>query len=1297
MLSWEKRYGDKTMSDKPDLFQKLFRKTKDNLDKKQTPAQPNPKPPLPGGQPPRSASQSQAKSERKIKIPLTGGKLETYKTCPRRFQYQYLDKKPSSRGASHYLSFDHSLHQTLKLFYQSYSGKEQLRLDKLLGLLETCWDNRGYENPEEEREFKIAAERGLRGYFQRHCQVPPRAAEIDYFFKVDLFGCEYSGKIDRLDRYPDGSLEIVDYKSGKPPAGGLAEMESTLSLQLLFLAADIIWPGKVKKISFHYIKDGTILTVLRNISLMAEAKKAYLDIGESIYQNRFPPVRSQGCEFCDYQDICPVGQILFLSSTKVKTYLECPQKYAATYVQRSAKKGPAEPSFELIFDRALHDALAAFYRDFKSAIHGDPMGFLLTAFFQTIPAGIPEDLTELIKATGRETLNTFFVNLYQVPRKPQVNVPLSVLTDQFEFQTTIDRIDQDETGGLTLVDYKSGKRVVDSGAIKLDPITAAVCFAAAAKWPGKVTALQHVFLRSGQVETVPIDDFLIERGKTLLEDISRKIKDQQFEAVPGYSCQRCAHQNACQRDSLSISASKLQTLRDCPKKYKFQYIDRLPAPEGDKPYLLLSQAVHDSLRFFFSQTRPPALPALLADFHKRLPPADDAVKQQILEKGTLCLTNLFNDLGGTWPRIKTLSERGRAHFEGVILNAAFDRVDILPSGKLEVTDYKTSKKAPTVNEKERDLSGILTYLAADGTWPGKIEKVTFHYLVPGEKQFYTPTDFDIERAKLAISEFTEEIAAGTFEGNRNPLCPYCDYQDRCEDAHRLLLSPSKISSFQSCPLKYKMNYIDRVPKEPRPTPSLSFDRSIHYALKEFHQLFDKKTSPKNPFPYLLGKYWNDAGYVDHEEGQRFRARALAYLEEYFNTLTGQEKPVMLETSAVWKLETLDLTVQIDRIDELPDGKLEIIDYKTGKKIPDARVIHEDKTLLNMFLAANQRWPGQVAKASYYFLANNTKLSVTPTAEQITQHTGKILEIVDDINKGNYEPHKGALCNFCEFYGPCPEWKVKPFMMANEPMDVFRKRMRLSYSKMGLFENCPRAYRKLYLDRVPPKPQPFFSFGTCIHETFEEIYDPAKPVKRPSFEEVMETYAHVWKKHREGYRDEATEERYKADGRRQLTMYFKRFIEDKEFQTAHSIEDYFEIPIGKYAVMTGFIDRIDKLPDDTYEILDYKTEPTNRTQEEVDKDKQLSIYYWACETTLGLKISKLSLFMLDHDCKITTTRKSEDVQKVVEHVDKIAYRMIHEQEFHPRKNKYCKSCDHLQDCPLKEEILNDEKLISMGKF
>jgi len=193
---------------------------------------------------------------------------------------------------------------------------------------------------------------------------------------------------------------------------------------------------------------------------------------------------------------------------------------------------------------------------------------------------------------------------------------------------------------------------------------------------------------------------------------------------------------------------------------------------------------------------------------------------------------------------------------------------------------------------------------------------------------------------------------------------------------------------------------------------------------------------------------------------------------------------------------------------------------------------------------------------------------------------------------------------------------------------------------------------------------------------------------------LEILEETWRHFRIGYRTPEEEERYRAQAVRQLEMYFNRFVKGQKFRPAYYIEKYFELAVGKDSIMTGFIDRIDKRPGGGYIVLDYKTEPTDRTQEAVDKDLQLTLYYWASREFLNLDIRELGLFMMSHDTLITTTRTPDDIPELLDRVIDVTRQIRAEEVFAPRKNKYCLSCDHLTGCPLEDEIRSDASIRTM---
>jgi ATP-dependent helicase/nuclease subunit B len=64
----------------------------------------------------------------------------------------------------------------------------------------------------------------------------PLAAEVEG--ETDLAGVTVKGKVDRIDRFADGALAVVDYKTGKAPAQKAVDAGFALQLGLLGLIAE---------------------------------------------------------------------------------------------------------------------------------------------------------------------------------------------------------------------------------------------------------------------------------------------------------------------------------------------------------------------------------------------------------------------------------------------------------------------------------------------------------------------------------------------------------------------------------------------------------------------------------------------------------------------------------------------------------------------------------------------------------------------------------------------------------------------------------------------------------------------------------------------------------------------------------------------------------------------------------------------------------------------------------------------------------------------------------------------------
>ena len=147
----------------------------------------------------------------------------------------------------------------------------------------------------------------------------------------------------------------------------------------------------------------------------------------------------------------------------------------------------------------------------------------------------------------------------------------------------------------------------------------------------------------------------------------------------------------------------------------------------------------------------------------------------------------------------------------------------------------------------------------------------------------------------------------------------------------LMLSASDVETYLTCPLKYKFARVFRIPQEP--TVNQRFGILVHQVLERYHGDNDP-AHPTKTLAELLGLLeagWRRGGFGDSDEERQLRSKAIEALTRYHERFQADPaEPVWLERSFAFRLGDHLVRGRVDRVDRLPDGGYELIDYKTGR-------------------------------------------------------------------------------------------------------------------------------------------------------------------------------------------------------------------------------------------------------------------------------------------------------------------------------------------------------------------------------
>lgn len=217
----------------------------------------------------------------------------------------------------------------------------------------------------------------------------------------------------------------------------------------------------------------------------------------------------------------------------------------------------------------------------------------------------------------------------------------------------------------------------------------------------------------------------------------------------------------------------------------------------------------------------------------------------------------------------------------------------------------------------------------------------------------------------------------------------------------------------------------------------------------------------------------------------------------------------------------------------------------------------------------------------------------------------------------------------------------------------------SYSRLDLYDGCPRAYKLRYIDKRQEAPSEALETGSEVHEWIaaynkhlveEDLRTNLDWIRgaeaSPEAKEILDTYAGT------------------------------HILEHGNY----TVEKKWEVPIGGHT----WWGVIDLMRDDGMQIriTDAKTDHRIRSQAEVDKDRQLRFYAWmAFRKIPNAQEAVCSIDFVRYGVTRSTTYAREDAPKIEREILDAIERIEADIDFRARPGTRCSWCSWTETCPV----------------
>jgi len=243
---------------------------------------------------------------------------------------------------------------------------------------------------------------------------------------------------------------------------------------------------------------------------------------------------------------------------------------------------------------------------------------------------------------------------------------------------------------------------------------------------------------------------------------------------------------------------------------------------------------------------------------------------------------------------------------------------------------------------------------------------------------------------------------------------------------------SKLNTFDQCPYKYKLQYIDKAEADFPTTIEAFMGSLVHEALYRLHRdlQFQKANSLEDVLSFYgteWEKQWtDDILVVKGEYGpSNYRSMGEKYLRDYYSHYHpfDEMRVIDLETQEFVNLpDGSKYHVRIDKVGSAGNTYY-VCDYKTNLKMKGQDEADADRQLAMYSVWVKDKFPdARKIVLKWHMLAFDKEITSERSPQQLEGLVGETVERIQRLKScTEFKPYTSALCSYCVYQSQCPQF------------------------------------------------------------------------------------------------------------------------------------------------------------------------------------------------------------------------------------------------------------------------------------